>query len=97
VTGYNVSLGHGVPPHVLGIPPRPIQRTLREGPFKSEHKCVLDKLSQPLTEVAMLSAAVGRTALTGATSAFQSVRLPAIAIDRRGHVLDADSGARRFR
>jgi DNA-binding CsgD family transcriptional regulator len=69
-----------------------IQRTLREGPFESEHKCALAKLSQPLTEVAMLSAAVGRTALAGATSALQSVRLPAIAIDRRGHVLDANFG-----
>ena len=69
-----------------------IQRTLSEGPFDCAQKRILAKLSRPLSEVALLSAAIGRTALTSATSALQEVRLPAVAIDLRGYVLDANSG-----
>jgi DNA-binding CsgD family transcriptional regulator len=67
-----------------------IQRKLREGPFESEDKRKLAMLSQRLTEVATLSTAVGRVALSSATNALNAVRHPAIAIDRFGVVLDAN-------
>jgi DNA-binding CsgD family transcriptional regulator len=69
-----------------------IQRTLKEGPFDCEQKRILANLSRPLSEVAMLSAAIGRTALRSATSALQEIRVPAVAVDRRGNVLDANLG-----
>jgi DNA-binding CsgD family transcriptional regulator len=69
-----------------------VQRTLKEGPFSCAQKQMLAKLGRPLTEVAMLSSAVGRTALTSATNALREVDLPAVAIDRRGNVLDVNSG-----
>jgi DNA-binding CsgD family transcriptional regulator len=70
-----------------------IQRTAREGPFDAHVKPVLGLLSQRLTEVASLSTAVGRIALSSATNALNAVRQPAIAIDRFGFVLDANAGA----
>ena len=69
-----------------------IQRTLTEGPFDGTQKRILAKLSRPLSEVATLSTALGRTALTSATGALQQIGQPAVAIDRRGSVLDANRG-----
>jgi DNA-binding CsgD family transcriptional regulator len=54
---------------------------------------VLATLSDRLTEVASLSTAVGRIALSGAINALNAVRQPAIAIDRFGLVLDANPAA----
>jgi DNA-binding CsgD family transcriptional regulator len=48
-------------------------------------------LSQRLTEVASLSAAVGRMVLSGAIDALDAVRQPAVAIDRFGCVLNANA------
>jgi DNA-binding CsgD family transcriptional regulator/PAS domain-containing protein len=68
-----------------------IQRSLREGPFSANDKRVLAPLSQRLTEVATLSTALRRVAITSATSALDAVRQPAVAIDRTGRVLDANT------
>jgi DNA-binding CsgD family transcriptional regulator/PAS domain-containing protein len=70
-----------------------IQRTPRQGSFEANDKRVLAHLSQPLTEIATLSTAVGRIALSSATNALNAVRQPAVAIDRLGFVLDANAGA----
>lgn len=70
-----------------------IQRTIREGPFESNDKRALATLQQSLSEAATLSMAVGRAALSSATNALNSVRQPAIAIDRYGHVIEANDGA----
>jgi DNA-binding CsgD family transcriptional regulator len=70
-----------------------IQRTTNEGPFEADDKRVLAHFSQRLTEVASLSTAVGRIALSSATNALNAVRQPAIAIDRLGFVLDANPAA----
>jgi DNA-binding CsgD family transcriptional regulator len=78
--------GHGL--WAIGI-----HRSPQQGPFEANDKRVLAHLSQPLTEVASLSTAIGRIALSSATNALNAVRQPAIAIDRLGFVLDANSGA----
>lgn len=70
-----------------------IQRTMREGPFEAIDKCTLSQLSRPLANVASLSTAVGRIALSSVTNALNLVCQPAIAIDRFGFVLDANAGA----
>jgi DNA-binding CsgD family transcriptional regulator/PAS domain-containing protein len=70
-----------------------IQRTTRQGPFQAGDKPVLAHFSRRLTEVASLSTAVGRIALSSATNALNAVRQPAIAIDRLGFVLDANPAA----
>jgi hypothetical protein len=70
-----------------------LHRTIRQEPFSRFDARVLQTLSDPLTEVASLSTAVGRIALSSATSALNAVRQPAIAIDRLGFVLDANAGA----
>jgi len=70
-----------------------LQRTLREGPFVDADKRVLETLSRPLTEVATLSALVGRAVLTGVTNALGHIDQAAVAIDRRGVVLDRNSRA----
>jgi DNA-binding CsgD family transcriptional regulator/PAS domain-containing protein len=78
--------GHGL--WAIGI-----HRSPQQGPFEANDKRVLAHLSQPLTEVASLSTAVGRIALSSATNALNAVRQPAIAIDRLGFVLDANPAA----
>jgi hypothetical protein len=70
-----------------------IQRTAPEGPFEATDKRALAYLSQRLTEVATLSTAVGRIALSSATNALNAVCQPTIAIDRFGLVLDANPAA----
>jgi DNA-binding CsgD family transcriptional regulator len=69
------------------------QRTRSEGPFEANEKRVLGQLSQRLTEVALLSTAVGRIALLSVSNAMNAFRQPAIAIDRFGLVLDANTDA----
>jgi DNA-binding CsgD family transcriptional regulator len=70
-----------------------LQRTASEGPFEVGEARLLATLSDRLTEVATLSTAVGRVAITSATNALNLVRLPAVAIDRSGFVLDANPSA----
>jgi DNA-binding CsgD family transcriptional regulator len=70
-----------------------IQRTPREGPFEGSERPALIRLSQRLTEVASLSAAVGRIALSSATDALNAVRQPAVAIDRLGAVIEVNASA----
>jgi DNA-binding CsgD family transcriptional regulator len=70
-----------------------IQRTTKEGPFARRDKAILSDLSRKLTEVASLSHAVGRVALSSATNALNSVHVPAIAVDMFGNVLDANEAA----
>jgi DNA-binding CsgD family transcriptional regulator len=67
-----------------------VQRTSAEGPFGKEDKAVLSTLSRRLTEVASLSTAIGRIALTSAIDALDAVRNPAVSIDRFGYVLGAN-------
>jgi DNA-binding CsgD family transcriptional regulator len=68
-----------------------IQRMAAEGPFESSDKRVLAILSDRLTEVATLSTAVGRIALSSATNALNAVNQAAVAIDRFGFVLEANA------
>jgi DNA-binding CsgD family transcriptional regulator len=70
-----------------------IQRTKRQGLFDEEEKRVLSGLSDRLTEIASLTTAVGRIALTSATTALGKVHQPAIAVDRFGRVLDVNAAA----
>jgi DNA-binding CsgD family transcriptional regulator len=67
-----------------------LHRTAREEPFDAFNTSVFETLSNRLTEVATLSTAVGRIALSSATNALNAVRHPAIALDRLGFVLDAN-------
>jgi DNA-binding CsgD family transcriptional regulator len=70
-----------------------IQRTAKEGPFATADKHALNQLSQRLTEVATLSTAVGRIALSSAINALNAIREAALAIDRLGFVLEANAEA----
>jgi DNA-binding CsgD family transcriptional regulator len=70
-----------------------LQRTAEQGPFATDDKRVLATLSARLTEAATLSTAVGRIALSSATSALDGVRQPALAVDRDGRVLNANAVA----
>ena len=70
-----------------------IQRTCREGPFDLDDKLALAQLSDRLTEIATLSKAVGKAALSGITNALHLVSQPAIALDRSGCVLDMNAAA----
>ncbi len=70
-----------------------LHRRAREEPFDAFSTSVFETLSSRLTEVATLSTAVGRIALSSATNALNAVRHPAIALDRLGFVLDANRGA----
>jgi DNA-binding CsgD family transcriptional regulator len=70
-----------------------LHRTTRQEAFDAFNASVLETLSDRLTEVATLSTAVGRIALSSVTDALNAVQQPAIALDRRGFVLDANRGA----
>jgi DNA-binding CsgD family transcriptional regulator len=70
-----------------------IQRTKQQGLFEEDERDVLAGLSDRLTEVASLTTAVGRIALSSATSALDKVHQPAIAVDQFGRVLDINGGA----
>jgi DNA-binding CsgD family transcriptional regulator len=69
------------------------QRRLEDGPFEFEDKAKLAFLSSRLTEVATLSTLIGRVAITSATNVLGLVNKPAIAIDRRGFILDVNQHA----
>ena len=73
-----------------------IQRTPREGPFETEDKLVIASISERLTEAATLSKAVGRQVLLGVSSALELVGQAAVALDRRGFVLETNSAAQNL-
>jgi DNA-binding CsgD family transcriptional regulator len=70
-----------------------LQRTKREGPFEGQDKASLATLSPRMSEVATLSTAVGRVALSGITNVLDLMRRPALVLDRRGYVLHANAQA----
>jgi DNA-binding CsgD family transcriptional regulator len=72
-----------------------IHRTAAEGMFSETERQILAPLSQKLTEVASLSTAVGRIALSSVVNAMEHVQRAAIAIDRFGNVLDTNAAAQR--
>lgn len=69
------------------------QRTDAQGPFERDDMLRLSPLAQALTEVADLSAAVGRSVLTGVLDGLHLVQMPALALDRNGLVLGINAGA----
>jgi DNA-binding CsgD family transcriptional regulator len=71
----------------------PFQRTIRQGPFEQEDKCVLAQISGQLSEAATLSQAVSRSVLTATVDALSLVPQPAVIVDRFGLVLDANAAA----
>lgn len=70
-----------------------IQRAVKEGPFSGGDKELLAPLSQRLTETATLSKALGYSVLAGMTDALNLVGRPAVALDRLGFALDANTAA----
>jgi DNA-binding CsgD family transcriptional regulator len=70
-----------------------IQRTGAQGIFTDTEKRTLATLSQRLTDVASLSASVGRVALSSATNALNAIKQAAIAVDGFGSVLDVNGAA----
>jgi DNA-binding CsgD family transcriptional regulator len=73
-----------------------IMRTPAQGPFEAQEKRVLASLSDRLSEIATLSWAVGRAALSGASNAMDLVGQPALVLDRRGSVLGMNAGAEKM-
>jgi len=73
-----------------------LHRTFREAPFDAEDARILAILPDRLSEVAALSTAVSRAALTSVTNALGLVHQPAIAIDRFGFVLNANDDAHQI-
>jgi len=73
-----------------------IQRKINEGMFTPEDKQLLLPLSQKLSEVSTLSAAIGQAALEGAVNALEMIKHAAMAIDRFGNVLEVNGAAARI-
>jgi DNA-binding CsgD family transcriptional regulator/PAS domain-containing protein len=87
---WAAAIGFSAGPAMWGLC---LHRTARDEPFDAFNTSVFEPLSDRLTEIATLSTAVGRIALSSATNALNAVRHPAIALDRQGFVLDANRGA----
>lgn len=73
-----------------------LQRTIREGPFEPEDKRVLAALSPALTEAATVSAAIGRSVVSGVANALGALAQGALVLDRSGHVIDGNAAAERI-
>lgn len=73
-----------------------LQGLRRDGPFEADDKRLLAEIAPSLTEVATLSTAVGRIALTGIMNALETLHKPAIALDRRGCVAGTNSSAEKI-
>jgi DNA-binding CsgD family transcriptional regulator len=73
-----------------------IQRTPQEGPFDTDAKLTVARISERLTEAATLSKAVGRQVLLGISNALELVKQPAITLDRHGFVLEANLTAQKL-
>ncbi|MBN9087896.1 MAG: helix-turn-helix transcriptional regulator [Reyranella sp.] len=91
--GWFSAIGFWSGPSLWGLS---IQRAWRDGPYEQEDKRIFGRLSRRLSEAATLSQAVGRVALAGMTNALELVHQPALALDRRGFVLDFNPGAARL-
>jgi DNA-binding CsgD family transcriptional regulator len=91
--GWFAAIGFRAGPAFWGLT---IQRTIKEGPFEHADKRILATLAQRLTEVATLSTAVGRIALSSSIDALNAVRQPAIAVDCRGSVLAVNASAEQI-
>ena len=59
--------------------------------LRAEEECILASFTQRLIEIAAVSGARG--AATSPTAALDAMRLPAIALDRHGFVVDANAAA----
>ncbi len=70
-----------------------LQRSGRSGRYSKSDKRVLTTLAPRLSEVATLSAELGRAALKGAATALDLVGRPAFAIGRFGAVLEVNAAA----
>lgn len=70
-----------------------IQRSPKEGMFDAGEVKALSTLSARLTEAATLSTVVGRSALSGVTSALDLIQTAAIAVGRFGGVIGMNSRA----
>jgi DNA-binding CsgD family transcriptional regulator len=73
-----------------------IMRTPGQGPFEAQEKRVLATFSDRLSEIATLSWAVGRAALSGVSNAMALVGQPALVLDRLGFVLCMNAGAEQM-
>jgi hypothetical protein len=73
-----------------------IQRSPQIGPFEADEKSALAQLSQRLTETATLSKAVGQAVLLSVTNALSLIRQPALALDGKGFVLQANAKAEKI-
>jgi DNA-binding CsgD family transcriptional regulator len=70
-----------------------IQRSPKEGMFDADEVKMLSKLSAQLTEAATLSTVVGRTTISGITSALDLIQVAAIAVGRSGALLGMNGQA----
>lgn len=70
-----------------------LHRFAKQRIFDENDASILATFSDRLSEVATLSTAVGHIALANVVSALDLIRQPALAIDRLGCVLDANSSA----
>jgi DNA-binding CsgD family transcriptional regulator len=73
-----------------------ILRTARQGPFEPHEARLLACLAPRLTETATLSRAVGSSALSGVSNALQLVGQPALALNRLGFVLEANTAVQQI-
>jgi DNA-binding CsgD family transcriptional regulator len=69
------------------------QRSAEQGQFESRDIALLQPLYRSLAEAAILSEAVGRSVLSGVIDAFDLMARPAVALDRNGCVIKANSTA----
>ena len=70
-----------------------IQRSPKEGMFDADEVKALSRVSARLTEAATLSAVVGRSAISGITSALDLIQIAAIAVGRFGAVIGMNGQA----
>jgi DNA-binding CsgD family transcriptional regulator len=73
-----------------------IQRGTKDEPFAPAEARLLATLSDRLTEVATLSAAVGHVALSSMIRTLDGVDQAAVAVDRNGAVVEANGGSERI-
>ncbi|WP_132255404.1 helix-turn-helix transcriptional regulator [Methylobacterium segetis] len=73
-----------------------LQRTIDQGPFTPDEQRALRRLIAPLGRAATLARDVGATRLDGIVDTIESLRVPALLLDRTGRVLRTGSAAERF-
>jgi DNA-binding CsgD family transcriptional regulator len=70
-----------------------LQRSIAEGMYDDDEIKILAALSEPLTEAATLSRAVGRQVLLGSLNAFELINEPALSISSTGLVVEMNRAA----